>query len=271
MTSSPAVHPTAVVEPGAVLGAGVSVGPFAVIGREVVLGDGAVVHSHAVITGRTHLGPRTQVFPFANVGAVPQDLKYRGEPSRLVVGSDTVIREHATLHAGTEGGGMLTKVGDRCLLMVGTHIAHDCIVGDNVIFANNATLAGHVHIGNNVILGGLSAVHQWVRIGDHAFIGGMSGVENDVIPFGSVIGNRARLGGLNLVGLRRANHPREEIHALRAAYRRLFSGEGALSARIAALEADAGDSVLVGRLVAFLKAGGDRAITTPRERETDAE
>ncbi|ODN71154.1 Acyl-[acyl-carrier-protein]--UDP-N-acetylglucosamine O-acyltransferase [Methylobrevis pamukkalensis] len=201
----------------------------------------------------------------------PQDLKYRGEPSRLVIGADTVIREHATLHLGTEGGHMETRVGDRCLLMVGVHIAHDCIVGNNVILANNATLAGHVTVGDHVILGGLSAVHQWARIGDHAFVGGMSGVAHDLIPFGMLVGNRGRLGGLNLVGLRRAGYPREQIHALRAAYRALFSGAGSLATRTDDLEARFGGSPLVDRLVTFLRAGGDREISTPESIEADGE
>ncbi len=195
------------------------------------LGAGVVLHSHVVVAGRTEIGPRTRVFPFASLGHAPQDLKFKGEPSRLVIGADTVIRENVTMNPGTEGGGMLTSVGDRCLVMVGAHVAHDCRVGNDVILVNNATLAGHVHIGDRAILGGLCAVHQWVRIGEGAFVGGMSGVENDVIPYGTVIGNRARLGGLNLVGLRRANLPREDVHALRNAYKLLFEGDDALGVR----------------------------------------
>jgi len=264
-----AVHPTAIVDPAATLGAGVSVGAFSVVGPDVVLGDGVVLHSHVVVTGRTTIGPRAKVYPFASIGHAPQDLKYRGEPSRVEIGADTVVRENVTVNLGTEGGGMLTRVGDRCLLMVGAHVAHDCIVGDNVILVNNVTLGGHVRIADNAILGGLSAVHQWVRIGEGAFVGGMTGVENDVIPFGTVLGNRAHLGGLNLVGLKRANHPREHIHALRAAYRTLFSSEGALSARVDALEAAHGGTPLVDKLIAFIREGGDRALCTPRGKDLD--
>ncbi|SON54946.1 Acyl-[acyl-carrier-protein]-UDP-N-acetylglucosamine O-acyltransferase [Hartmannibacter diazotrophicus] len=257
------IHPTAIVAESAVLGKGVRIGPFSTVGPNVTLEDGVELVSHAIVDGHTHIGARTRLFPFASAGLAPQDLKYKGEPSRLVVGSDTVVREHATLHLGTEGGGMETRVGNRCLLMVGVHIAHDCKVGDNVILANNATLAGHVEIGDHVILGGLSAVHQWVRIGDHAFVGGMSGVTADLIPFGMLTGNRGRLNGLNLVGLRRAGYPREDIHTLRAAYRFLFAGNDPLKARIERLEAEYAGTGLVDRLIAFLKAGSDREISTP--------
>ncbi len=264
------IHPTAVVAPGASLGAGVTIGPFCVVGEDVSLGDGVVLHSHVVVTGRTTVGDRTKVFPFASLGHQPQDLKYRGEPSRLEIGADTVIRENATLNTGTEGGGMLTKVGDRCLIMVGAHVAHDCIVGNNVILVNNCTLGGHVQIADNAILGGLSAVHQWVRIGENAFVGGMSGVENDVIPFGTVIGNRAQLGGLNLVGLRRSSYAREDVHALRNAYKLLFEGDEPLSRRVDHVADAFGGTPLVDKMVAFIRAGGDRAICTPRGRDSEA-
>lgn len=263
------IHPTAVVDPAAVIGQGVTVGPFCVIGADVTLAEGVVLQSHVVVAGRTSIGPRTRVYPFASLGHAPQDLKYRGEPSRLEIGADTVIRENVTMNPGTEGGGMLTSVGDRCLIMVGAHVAHDCRVGNDVILVNNATLAGHVHIGDHAILGGLSAVHQWVRIGEGAFVGGMSGVENDVIPFGTVIGNRARLGGLNLVGLRRAGYPREDVHALRNAYKLLFEGDEALGLRLDRVGQTYGGSPLVDRMIAFIRAGGDRAITTPRERSAE--
>lgn len=263
------IHPTAIVETGVSIGADVTIGPFCLIGPDVTLGDGVFLQSHVVVTGRTTVGARTKVFPFASLGHQPQDLKFRGEESRLEIGSDTVIREHVTINTGTEGGGLLTKVGDRCLLMVGAHVAHDCIIGDNVILVNNATLGGHVRIGDNAILGGLCAVHQWVRIGEGAFVGGMSGVENDVIPFGTVIGNRAQLGGLNLVGLRRANHPRDDIHALRSAYKALFEGEEPLRQRVDRVAELYGGSPLVDRVVAFLREGGDRAICTPRGKDLD--
>lgn len=260
------IHPTAIVDPAARLGTGVSIGPFSVVGPEVELGDGVELKSHVVVEGRTTIGARTKVFPFASLGHAPQDLKFRGEPSRLEIGTDTVIREHVTMNPGTEGGGMLTRVGSRCLIMVGAHVAHDCLIGDSVILVNNATLAGHVQIADGAILGGLCAVHQWVRIGENAFVGGMSGVENDVIPFGTVIGNRARLGGLNLVGLRRGNHPREHVHALRAAYKALFEGDDPLKLRVARVAETYGGTPLVDKVVAFIQAGGDRAICTPRDQ-----
>lgn len=265
------IHPTAVIEPGADIGADVTIGAYSIVGSHVCLGEGALVHPHVVIGGRTTVGPGVRIFPHATVGMVPQDLKYRGEPSRLEIGANTVIRECATLHLGTEGGGMLTRVGANCLIMANAHVAHDCMVGDNVILVNCATLGGHVHVGDNAIIGGLSAVHQWVRIGEGVMVGGMTGVENDVIPYGSVIGNRGHLGGLNLVGLKRANHPREHIHALRAAYRLLFDGNEPLSARLARVEAAHAGSPLVERMIAFIRAGGDRAICTPRQRDVEDE
>jgi UDP-N-acetylglucosamine acyltransferase len=263
------IHPTAIIADGARMGEGVSIGPYSVVGPDVVLGDGATLHSHVVVTGHTAIGRRVTVYPFASLGHAPQDLKYRGEASRLEIGDDTVVREHVTMNPGTAGGAMVTRDGARCLVMVGSHIAHDCVIGDNVILVNNATLAGHVRIADNVIVGGLSAIHQWVRIGEGAFVGGMTGVENDVIPFGTVIGNRASLGGLNLVGLRRANHPREAIHDLRAAYKLLFDGEDPLTARVDRVETTYGGSILVDRMIAFLREGGDRAICTPRSRESE--
>lgn len=265
------IHPTAIIEPGAQLGEGVSVGAYSLIGSGVEIGDGSVIHSHAVVTGRTRLGARVKVYPFASLGHAPQDLKYRGEESRLEVGDDTVVRENVTMNPGTEGGFMLTRVGARCLVMVGAHVAHDCLVGDDVILVNNATLGGHVQIADRVIIGGLSAVHQWVRIGEGAFVGGMSGVENDVIPYGTVIGNRARLGGLNLVGLRRANQPREHIHALRSAYKLLFQGNDPLARRVDRVSEALGGTPLVDRMIAFIRDGGDRAICTPRSGEAEDE
>ena len=182
------IHPTAVVEPGARLGEGVRIGAFSIVGPEVSLGDGCVLHGPVVVGGRTTIGPRTQIFPFASIGLQPQDLKYKGEPSTLEIGADNVIREHVTMNPGTEGGGMVTRIGDGCLFMVGVHIGHDCQVGNQVIMANNATLAGHVTVQDFAVLGGLSAVHQFARIGRFAMVGGVTGVERDVIPFGSVMG-----------------------------------------------------------------------------------
>lgn len=258
------IHPTAIIEDGATIGNDVSVGPYSVIHSGVTLCDGVTIKSHVAVDGVTRIGERTTVFPFASVGSVPQDLKFHGEDCSLEIGSDTVVREHVTLNPGTDGGGGVTRVGDRCLLMVGAHVAHDCQIGNNVIMVNNATLAGHVTIGDHAILGGLCAVHQFVRIGQHAFVGGMTGVENDVIPFGSVLGNRAHLGGLNIVGLKRHNFDRELIHGLRKAYRMLFAEEGTLLERLDDVERSFGDQELVMSVVEFIRAKSDRALCTPR-------
>jgi UDP-N-acetylglucosamine acyltransferase len=227
------VHPTAVVAPEARLGDGVAIGPFCVVGAGVTLGDGVTLESHVVVEGLTVIGARTRVWPFASLGHWPQDLKFRGEPTRLEIGEDNKIREHVTMNPGTVGGGGVTRVGARGLFMVGVHVGHDCRVGDDVIFANGATLGGHVEVGDFAVLGGISAVHQRVRIGAGAMIGGMTGVEKDVIPYGTAIGDRARLAGLNLVGLKRRGVPHDEIHEVRAAYRAIFTGEGALADRAA--------------------------------------
>lgn len=258
------IHPSAVVDPGARLGTGVEIGPFCVVGPHVVLGDYVRLVSHVAIDGRTTIGEGTIVYPFASLGHAPQDLKYKGEPSELIIGRNNRIRENVTMNTGTEGGGMVTRVGDGGLFMVGVHIGHDCIVGNNVIFANNATLGGHVVVGDHAVLGGLSAVHQFVRIGAHAMIGGMSGVEADVIPYGLVKGDRAYLAGLNLVGLQRRGFAREEIHALRNAFKKLFEGEGDLASRAAAVAEEAGEISTVAEMLSFLADRGSRALTLPR-------
>lgn len=258
------IHPSAIVEDGAVVGADVSIGPFCVVGPEVVLGDGVELVSHVSVAGKTEIGPKTKIYPFASIGHPPQDLKYHGEASRLTIGAGNTIREHVTIHPGTEGGGLLTSIGDRCLIMVGAHVAHDCHVGNEVILVNNATLAGHVTVGDHAILGGLSAVHQWVRIGPHSFLGGLSGLENDLIPYGSAIGDRARLGGLNIVGLKRRAFERESIHKLRAAYRMLFSEEGTLLERVEDVATMFADEPLVMDVVSFIREGGDRRVCMPR-------
>ncbi len=204
------IHPTA------------HIGPHCVVGSNVTLHEGVRLMSHVVVDGDTHIGAHTVVHPFAVLGSPPQDKKYRGEPTQLRIGARNTIREHVTMNTGTAGGGGLTQVGDDGLYMVGVHIGHDCMVGNNVILANNATLAGHVQVGDDAVLGGLSAVHQFCRIGQGAMIGGLSGVEHDVMPYGLVTGNRATLKGLNLVGLQRAGIAKEHIHALRALYKHLF-------------------------------------------------
>lgn len=259
------VHPTAVIGSGAKLGAGVRVGAYSVIGGNVSLGDNVQIYPHVVIEGRTEIGVETQIFPFASIGMQPQDLKYRGEPSRLVIGARNLIREHVTMNPGTKGGRMVTSVGDDCLFMVGAHVAHDCIIGDGVILANNATLGGHVVVGSRAILGGLAAVRQFVRIGRHAIVGGMSGVESDVIPFGMVKGDRANLAGLNIVGLRRHGFARERIDALRSAYKVLFGPNGTLQQRLEDLEKQSTDDAAVSELADFVRADTQLGICQPRD------
>lgn len=259
------IHPTAIIDQDAKIAGDVEIGPYCVVGAHVDLRAGVKLHSHVVIDGRTEIGERTSVFPFASLGHKPQDLKYKGEASRLVIGSDCVIREHVTINPGTEAGGLLTSIGDRCLIMVAAHVAHDCRIGNDVILVNNVTLAGHCSIGNHVIMAGLSGAHQFVRIGDHAFVGGMSGLENDLIPFGMAIGNRAHLAGLNLVGLKRRGFSRDQIHALRNAHKMLFSGPGNLKANLSDVETEfAGDDNVMA-IVNFIREGEDRAICTPRQ------
>lgn len=259
------IHPTAIIAEGAHIADSAHIGPYCVIGPHVTLGEHVKLHSHVVVEGRTAIGEGTAIFPFASLGHAPQDLKYKGEPSTLTVGKHNVIREHVTMNPGTEGGGMATIVGDHCLFMVGAHVAHDCRIGDRVILANNATLAGHVTVGDHVIMGGLSAVHQFVRIGQHAIIGGMTGVEHDVIPYGSVMGERGHLSGLNLVGMKRRNLPREAIHALRNAYKLLFEGpKGTLSERAELVRERFGADGPVGELLVFLNDHSDRSLCIPR-------
>jgi UDP-N-acetylglucosamine acyltransferase len=259
------IHPSAVVDKDAQVSGDVEIGPFCVVGANVVLAPGVKLHSHVVVAGRTEIGEQTEVYPFASLGHNPQDLKYKGEESRLTIGRNCVIREHVTMNPGTEAGGMLTSVGDRCLIMVAAHVAHDCRIGNDVILVNNVTLAGHVTIGDHVIMAGLSGAHQFVRIGDHAFVGGMTGLENDLIPYGMAIGNRAHLAGLNLVGLKRRGFSREQIHALRNAFKALFSGDGSLKSRLDDVEAEYASDENVMKIVEFIREGGDRAVCTPRQ------
>jgi UDP-N-acetylglucosamine acyltransferase len=217
-----AVHPTAVVAPGAVLAAGVEIGPYAIIGANVRIGAGTVVGPHAVIEGRTTIGEKNRIFQFAALGAIPQDLKYHGEATELVIGDENQIREFTTMHVGTEGGGGVTSVGHRNLFMNFSHVAHDCHIGNRVIFANGATLAGHVTVEDFVIVGGLAAVHQFVRLGESSMLGGGAMVVQDVPPFCVVQGDRAGLVGLNVEGLRRRGVADDDVRGLRGVYRTLF-------------------------------------------------
>ncbi len=256
------VHSSAVIEDGATVGEDCAIGPFCFVGADVTLGRSVTLKSHVVVTGWTEVGDETVVFPFAVVGEVPQDLKYKGERTRLIVGKRNRIREGATLNLGTEGGGGVTEVGDDCLFMTGAHVGHDVKVGNRVIMANQAALAGHCIIGDDVIIGGLSGIHQWVRIGKGAIIGAVTMVTNDVIPHGLVQGPRGELDGLNLVGLKRRGVARSDITALRAAYQALAQGEGAFQERARRI-ADETDSDYVREVVDFILAASDRSFLTP--------
>jgi UDP-N-acetylglucosamine acyltransferase len=258
------VHPTAVVEEGAELGENVKIGPYCVVGPNVKLGRNVQLKSHVVVDGHTTIGDSTIVFPFASLGSAPQDLKYMGEKTELIIGKNNKIREHVTMNPGTAGDKMKTVVGDNCLFMMSSHVAHDCIVGSNVILANNATLAGHVEVGDYAIIGGLSAVHQFVRIGPFAMIGGMSGVEYDVIPFGLVKGERAHLAGLNYVGLERRGFTKEQVQALLRAFKQIFEGQGTLAERTAQAANDYKDEQAVMRVVDFIRAKEGRSVLQPK-------
>jgi UDP-N-acetylglucosamine acyltransferase len=260
------IHPTAIVEDGARIGKKVRIGAYSVIGPDVVLKDGVVVHPHVAITGRTEVGERTEIMSFAAVGGSPQDTSYRNEPTSVVIGADCVIHEYATVHRGTARGRGVTTVGANCYLMLGAHVAHDCVVADHVMLVNNATLGGHVTVGERAILGGLSAVQQHCRIGAHAFIGGLTAVVTDVIPFASAIGERAKLGGLNIIGLKRRGFDRKTIHALRSAYQAIFGGGGTLAARVNRVAEEFAEVPAVMMIVDFIRAGGDSPLCTPRRK-----
>ncbi len=261
------IHPTAIVDPRASLAPGVVIGPYCVVGPECQLDDGVRLHAHAIVDGRTAIGPGTEIYPFAAVGLPPQDLKYRGEASRLEIGARNRIREYVTVNPGTEGGGMVTRIGDDNLFMVGSHIAHDCIVGNHVIVANNVALAGHVTIGDYAVIGGLSGVHQFVRVGAHAMIGGMSAVDADIIPYGAAMGNRAHLAGLNVIGLKRRGFPKQEITALREAYALLFedTDTDTLNIRLEQVAMRFAGNPTVMEIVVFLRNRGSRALTQPAQ------
>ncbi|KQP61276.1 UDP-N-acetylglucosamine O-acyltransferase [Methylobacterium sp. Leaf399] len=261
---SAAIHPSAVVEDGARLGEGVRIGPFCHVGPQVSLADGCELVSHVVVAGRTSVGARTTIYPFASIGHPPQDLKFRGEASTLTIGADCMIREGVTMNPGTEGGGLETVVGDRCAFLANSHVGHDCRVGDGVVFSNNVMLAGHCTVGDYAILGGGAAIIQFARVGAHAFVGGLSGLENDCIPYGMALGNRAYLSGLNIIGLQRRGFSREDIHTLRRAYRLLFAPEGTLMERLEDVAAEFEPHAAVADIIAFIRAGGKRSLCTPR-------
>jgi UDP-N-acetylglucosamine acyltransferase len=258
------IHPTAIIHERAVIGNNVHIGPYCVVGEHVRINDDVTLVSHISIGGHTTIGERTVIYPFASLGHPPQDLKFKGEASRLEIGTDNVIREHVTMNPGTQGGGLLTKVGDNGLFMVASHIAHDCVVGDYVIMANNATLAGHVHVGDHAVIGGLAAIHQFVRIGKHAMVGGMSGVEHDVIPYGSVMGERASLAGLNLVGLKRRGFDRDTIHAMRNLYKDLFDGDHTSIQQRAETLKSSVDNKDIAEMFDFILSESKRSLCVPK-------
>jgi UDP-N-acetylglucosamine acyltransferase len=264
-----AIDPTARIEPGAVIGHNASIGPYCVIGPHVELGDGCKLLAHVHVAGHTTIGPRTVVYPFASLGTPPQSVKYRGGPTRLVIGAECEIREGVTVNTGTEDDRGITEVGDRCCLMVGSHIGHDCKVGNDVIFANNVVLGGHVTIGDFAVFGGQAAVRQFVRIGEGAMVVGLSGVRADVIPFGLVQGPLADLIGLNVVGMRRRGSSKADIHRLRQAYEAMFFGAGTFRERLNHVAAQNGADPLVGKVIAFIRAGSRPLTMAIRRASTD--
>ena len=256
------IHPSAVIEEGAQIGQGCSIGPFCHVGPHVVLHDNVVLKSHVVVTGHTTIGSGTVVFPFSSLGEIPQDLKFKGEETRLVIGQRNRIREHVTMNTGTEGGGGVTTIGDDGLFMAGCHVAHDVHIGNRVILVNSAAVAGHCVLEDDVIIGGLSGIHQFVRIGQGAIIGAVTMVTNDVIPYGLVQAPRGELDGLNLVGLKRKGVSRADITALRAAFQMMAQGEGTFNDRVTRM-GDETESAYVKQIVDFVMAASDRSFLTP--------
>jgi UDP-N-acetylglucosamine acyltransferase len=260
MSDRVTIHPTAIVAHGAELGPGVDIGPFCTVGPHVVIEAGAKLVSHVVVEGHTRIGEGAQLFPFCTVGLPPQDMKYKNEPTQCDIGARTLVREHCTIHRGTATGIGITRVGNDCMLMAVVHVAHDCQIGNNVIVANNAVMGGHVSIGDHAVIGGAAAIHQFVRIGRAAMIGGVSGVEADVIPFGSVIGNRARLASLNIIGLRRRGFDKDSIQRLHIAFKALYSKKGVFAQRLEATRAKFGSDPLVAEVLAFIDAPSHRGL-----------
>jgi UDP-N-acetylglucosamine acyltransferase len=259
------IHPTAMVDSGAVLADGVEIGPWSVVGPGVVLGEDVRLLSHVVIQQDTVVGARTAIHPFCVIGGDPQHGGYKGEPVRLEIGEDCLVREHSTFNRGTPVGGGLTRIGKGCLFMTGAHVGHDAIVGNHVTFANQATLGGHTEVGDRVFLGGLAAVHQFGRVGQGAIIGGLAAVTRDVIPYGSAWGNHAQLHGLNLIGLKRKGYDKSAIRRLLAAYRELFEGGGTFAERLDAVEAGYADLAEIMEITAFIREAGKRPLCLPGE------
>lgn len=259
------IHPTAIIASGAKVSGDVHIGPYCCIGENVTLESGVELGSHVVLENRAWLRQGVKVSPFSTIGLAPQDTRYKGELTGVDIREGSIIREHVTIHAGTPQGKGITTIGPECMIMVSAHVAHDCTLGRGVIMANNATLGGHVTVGDYAIIGGLAAVHQFTRIGEMAIVSGTAGVADDVIPFGSVIGSRAQLTGLNVIGLRRRGISREELHGLRKAYRHLFLTEvGVMEERIKTLPQELRELSYVRTVIAFLQDGGKRPLCLPR-------
>jgi len=256
------IHKSAIVDVKAKIAPSAKIGPYCVIGPNVEIGENAIVHSHVNISGSTKIGKNNKIYPFASIGNDPQDLKYNGEETKLIIGDNNKIREYVTINPGTEGGGGLTKIGNNCLFMISSHIAHDCYVGNNVIIANNVPLGGHAVIEDNVVIGGNSAVQQFTRVGKMAMIGGMTGVLHDVIPYGLSTGNRNTLQGLNLIGLRRAKFDNKEILGLSEAYKEIFATKN-LSENISKLNGIFKENPLVKDVIEFITKDKKRSICTP--------
>ena len=258
------IHPSAIIHPDAKVSDNVKVGPYCVIGKNVKIGKNCRLNSHVVVDGNVKIGDKTQIFSFASIGSDPQDLKFKGEETEIIIGKKCKIREYCTINPGTTGGGGVTKVGDNCLLMVGTHVAHDCLISDNVIFANHSTLAGHVHIERNVVVGALSAIHQFTRIGEGSMIGGMSGITGDVPPFCTAMGNRAKLNGLNVVGLKRNEVSKIEISELRKVYNYIFgSNELTFKERVKEIKTQKSRFYTINKLLDFISRESNRSFCLP--------
>ena len=258
-----AIDATARVADGARIGDGVEIGPYCVVGPHVELKDGVRLIGQVNVTGVTTVGAGTVVYPFASLGTAPQSVHYRGEPTQLVIGARCEVREGVTMNIGTKAGGGITRVGERCVFMVGSHVAHDCNVGDDVTFANNAVLGGHVGVGSGTFIGGNAAIHQFVQIGEGVMVGGVSGVTGNIVPFGFAKGQIAALAGLNVVGLRRRGVTRATLHRLRKAYQSLFFGDGVFADRVDVVAGEFADDPLVQNIVAFVRAGGKRPLMRP--------
>ena len=256
------IHKTAIVDPKAKISTNVNIGPYSIIGPNVEIGEHTVIKSHVSIAGHTKIGKKNKIYPFSSIGNNPQDLKYNGEKSYLEIGDSNTIREYVSINPGTDGGGGLTKIGNNCLFMVSSHVAHDCVIGDNVVAVNNVAIGGHVQIDDNAIIGGNSAIHQYIRIGKFAMIGGICAVIRDVIPYGLVHGNRSVLQGINLIGLRRKNIPNQEIALLSKAYKEIFKSEN-LSENLKNLSEDFKKNDLVIEILKFIQKDKKRPICTP--------